>query len=160
VELLTAELGRELRSLRDVTYEEFQANAAKLPPVVAKRCKHVISENKRVQDAVQALEKGELDHFGKLMVESHNSLRDDYQVSCRELDRLVELTLALDGVLGARMTGAGFGGCTVAIMPSNKVADYRSLVLPRYESDTGKKTEMYVCQAVAGAGIVETAVRT
>lgn len=160
VELLSTALGRQLRSLRDVTFEEFQANAGKLPPVVAKRCRHVIGENKRVQDAVDALEKGELDRFGKLMVESHNSLRDDYQVSCRELDRLVELSLVLDGVLGARMTGAGFGGCTVAIMPASKVEDYRSLVLPRYESDTGRKTELYVCQAVAGAGIVESPVRT
>ncbi|MDI6785035.1 MAG: galactokinase, partial [bacterium] len=106
-------------ALRDVRWEEFQQKQVQLPEPVAKRCRHVISENQRVLDAVQSLKLGDVVGFGKLMNQSHQSLRDDYEVSCRELDILVELAQNTTGCFGSRMTGAGFGGCTVNIIKSN-----------------------------------------
>ncbi|MFN3430032.1 MAG: galactokinase, partial [Candidatus Sericytochromatia bacterium] len=122
VALLAKKLKRpEMKALRDVTLAEFKKNEKGLPPQVAKRARHVISENERVLDSVEALQRGDLKAFGKLMNESHASLRDDYEVSCPELDVLVELTQAHPGVVGARMTGAGFGGCPVALMTTEAV---------------------------------------
>lgn len=145
--------GRKLNSLRDVSWEEFEKLQKQLPDVVAKRCRHVVSENHRVEEAVTALKSGDVAKFGKLMNESHVSLRDDFQVSCKELDFLVDLTLKHTGVLGARMTGAGFGGCTVALMPHNSVEQFKSKVIAEYEKQSGKKAEVYVCDAVAGARV-------
>jgi galactokinase len=154
VQVLAKKLKRpELKSLRDVTLADFKKQEKALSPVVAKRCRHVITENNRVLDSVEALEKGNLKAFGKLMNESHASLRDDYEVSCPELDVLVELTQAHPGVVGARMTGAGFGGCTVALMETAAIETFRNEVLPAYEDRTGKKAEVYVCQAAAGASV-------
>jgi galactokinase len=141
--------------LRDVTAKEVASVAGKLPDVVARRCRHVVLENERVQQAVGCLSERNLTQFGKFMNESHASLRDDYQVSCRELDVLVELTQKQKGVLGARMTGAGFGGCTVAIMETSAVDDFQAAVLRAYEKQTGCKPTVYICSAVGGAQIVE-----
>lgn len=156
VELLSKKLKRELKALRDVTLAEFKKNEKGLPPVVAKRARHVISENERVLESVEALQKGDLDAFGKLMNASHASLRDDYQVSCPELDTLVELTQAHPGVVGARMTGAGFGGCTVALMSTSAIESFKSDVVPAYEERTGKKAEVYVCDAAQGASVLHS----
>jgi galactokinase len=87
---------------------------------------------------------------------SHASLRDDYEVSCPELDVLVELTQAHKGVLGARMTGAGFGGCTVALMPADLVESFQAEVIPAYEGKTGRKAEVFVCQAAGGASVLDS----
>ena len=157
-ELLSGLLKRQLNSLRDVSEPEFRAHEKSLPPVVAQRCRHVITENGRVERAVQSLEAGNLNTFGVLMNQSHTSLRDDFQVSCKELDVLVAMTQKHPGVLGARMTGAGFGGCTVAIMDSSRVAGFQGIVIPEYEKETERQADVYVCHAVAGAGLVhETA---
>ena len=108
-------------ALRDVSFRMFEDYGDELSPVVHRRCKHVVAENQRVLDAVVALKTGELSVFGELMNESHRSLRDDFEVSCPELDLLVKLSLDTDGVLGSRMTGAGFGGCTVSLVHRDAV---------------------------------------
>jgi galactokinase len=154
VKLLSELTGRKLNSLRDIEIDEFNKYTDKLPTKVVQRCRHVISENKRVVDAVAALEASNLDTFGKLMNESHASLRDDFQVSCFELDELVQLSQKHPGVLGARMTGAGFGGCTVAIMNNEAVDSFRNSVIPEYEKRTGKRAEVYVCASTAGAQLL------
>lgn len=151
-------LGRKLNSLRDITLTEFKKFEAKLSDLVARRCRHVVSENERVEEAVRALAKSDLTRFGQLMNESHASLRDDFEVSCTELDALVELTQKLPGTLGARMTGAGFGGCTVALMPASQVDAFKRDVIAEYEKQTGRKAEVYVCQAVGGAAVERKAV--
>jgi galactokinase len=155
--LLRLKLARpDIKNLRDVSLAEFKKVQKSLPPLIAKRVKHVITENDRVLDAVEALEKGKLEAFGQLMNASHASLRDDFGVSCQELDVLVQLSQGHKGVLGARMTGAGFGGCTVALMPCDRIESYQSEVIPAYESQTAKKAEVFVCEAVAGASVIDS----
>lgn len=152
-------LKRKLNSLRDVTLEELLAHQKDLPEIVARRCKHVISENERVIDAVKCLEEGDLQRFGSLLNQSHASLRDDYEVSCKELDELVALTQLMPGVYGARMTGAGFGGCTVAVMKQDATEAFKSEVIPQYQRKTGKTAEVYVCKAVSGAASGHSAIK-
>lgn len=113
---------RSIRALRDVSAELFESHKHELAPVARRRCRHVIAENHRVLGAAEALKTGQLDEFGRLMVESHRSLRDDFEVSSPQLDMLVQLANATDGVLGSRMTGAGFGGCTVSLVHEGSVA--------------------------------------
>ena len=110
-----------IRALRDVSGELFEKRNDGLSPVVRRRCRHVVSENQRALDGAAALKAGQLDRFGELMKASHRSLRDDFEVSCPELDVLVKLANETDGVLGSRMTGAGFGGCTVSIVHKDAV---------------------------------------
>ena len=150
VRLLSECLQRKLNSLRDVSSPEFQKHEKTLPEFVAARCRHVISENERVLSAVAALEAGDLKLFGKYMNDSHASLRDDYHVSIPELDFLVELTQKHTDVLGARMTGAGFGGCTVALMKATSIESFINDVVPQYEKQFNRQAEVYVCKAVAG----------
>ncbi|XP_029213403.2 galactokinase-like [Acropora millepora] len=118
-ETAAAALGKP--SLREVTMEELEANKEKLEEVVFRRARHVVGEIQRTTEAARAIEKEDYQTFGKLMVESHNSLRDDYEVSCQELDVLVKLALEVDGVYGSRMTGGGFGGCTVTLVKRSSV---------------------------------------
>lgn len=155
VELLKKATGfTDISALRDVVMSELEEFGAALPPLILKRCRHVISENERCIRATEALERGDLKAFGRLMNESHRSLQQDFQVSCTELDVLVELTQNHAGVLGSRMTGAGFGGCSVTLMQTTAVETYKAQVIPQYETHTGKKTEVYVCNSVQGAGLV------
>jgi galactokinase len=153
VRLLGELSGHPIHSLRDVSLSDLDEFSTQLPEVVARRCHHVVSENHRVLAAVEKLEQGHLRSLGKLMNESHASLRDDYQVSTPEVDLLVNLTQNHPGTLGARMTGAGFGGCTVAIMETTTVDEFVKNVLPLYEKQTGRKPEVYVCTAVDGASV-------
>jgi galactokinase len=101
--------------------------------------------------ATECLKNGDVHTFGQLMDQSHASLRDDFEVSCEPVDLLVKLTRSFAGTAGARMTGAGFGGCTVALISTQAVDDYISQVLPKYEKLTGRKAEVYISPAVAGA---------
>lgn len=142
---------KNISSLRDVDPAMLKDCWKHLPENVAKRARHVVSENERVKEAAECLKQGQLSRFGELMIESHESLKNDYEVSCAELDTLVSLSLKAPGVLGARMTGAGFGGCTVALVKQESVQDFIDKVLPHYETQTGKKPITYVCQAAAGA---------
>lgn len=144
-------LEHRVLALRDVTVEELEREAAGLEELTYRRARHVITENNRVLMAVSALRNNDLKTFGKLMTESHNSLRDDYEVSCQELDLLVELALKQKGVLGARMTGAGFGGCTVNLVHKDHIEDFISNVKQAYDQETGKDMEIYLTWPAAGA---------
>ncbi len=140
----------DLTSLRDVGCE-LRPQVDQLPDVLARRARHVVDENQRVIDSVQALRSGDLAAFGQYMNASHDSLRDDYEVSCRELDLLVDLVRANPQAYGSRMTGAGFGGCTVSLIPSTEVADLEERVLPEYQRQTGLQPRLFVFNAAAGA---------
>jgi len=142
-------------ALRDIGVSEFWAREDELPPVIRKRCRHVITENQRVLDAVAALQAGELARFGELMNASHVSLRDDYQVSCAELDAMVEVAWEQPGVLGARMTGAGFGGCTVNLVQEQAAARFQQEVARGYTALTGLEPEIYVCKAEEGVRLLD-----
>ncbi|HEY9783787.1 MAG TPA: galactokinase [Candidatus Obscuribacterales bacterium] len=151
---LSALLHRQLESLRDISEEEIERYESELPEVVARRCRHVVRENARVERAVAALVEADLERFGRLMNDSHQSLRDDFQVSCPEIDLLVDLTQKHRGVFGARITGAGFGGCTVALMQDGAVEEFRQAVIPRYEEQTRRQAGVYVFRAVKGAEVL------
>ncbi len=147
----------QIRALRDVTLGDLERYGSGLPKDVYRRCRHVITENVRVAAAEAALEHGDLSEFGRLMSESHRSLRDDYAVSCSELDLLVSLAHKIDGVYGARMTGGGFGGCTINLVQSDRVADFRNRVGVEYQRATGRTPEIYVSQAADGVQAVTSA---
>jgi galactokinase len=140
-----------IRSLRDVTAAELEKHRDLLSPVIYQRCRHVITENDRVQQAANALERENVQEFGRLMFESHRSLRADYQVSCRELDVLVEAAAPLKGVYGARMTGGGFGGCTINLVQTEHVQEFRETILRGYEAETGIRPQIFFSKASQGA---------
>lgn len=142
----------DVRALRDVSTADLEEHRSALSETIFRRCRHVISENRRVLDAADALEAGNLDAFGKLMYKSHESLRDDYEVSCRELDLLVEIAGSCEGVYGSRMTGGGFGGCTVTLVRSASVESFRDNIVKAYSTQTGLTPDVYVCSAAQGAG--------
>jgi len=139
-----------VKALRDVSQKELEKHGSALPETTRKRCRHVIKENARVLDAADALAQGDLTRFGREMRESHASLRDDFEVSCGELDTMVELAGQIDGVYGARMTGGGFGGCTINLVQRDKVELFRSNVSEGYAKATGRRPEIYVCTAADG----------
>ena len=144
----------DVRALRDVSLSDLESHGRELPEAVYRRCRHVISENTRVLQAKTALENRDLSEFGQLMNESHRSLRDDYEVSCAELDLMVELAREADGVYGARMTGGGFGGCTINLVKAESCTDFTDSVAREYERSTGVAPEIYVCRAVPGVSEV------
>ncbi|NLD43623.1 MAG: galactokinase [Chloroflexi bacterium] len=139
-----------VRALRDVTPAELGRRQGELEPTTLKRCRHVVTENQRVLDAVQALEADDLAAFGRLMNASHESLRDDYEVTGAELDALAEAAWGVEGVLGARMTGAGFGGCTVNLVAPEALDEFLRRVPDEYRQRTGLEAEIHVCHAVQG----------
>ncbi len=142
----------EIETLGDLTNAQFEANKAKITSEIdRKRARHAVTENQRTLKAVEALKNGELESFGQLMTASHNSLRDDYEVTGLELDTLVELALSQKGVLGSRMTGAGFGGCTVSIIESEKVDDFIKNVGALYASKIGYAASFYIAEVGSGA---------
>ena len=141
-----------VHALRDVNQEDLAEHAAELSDVVYRRCRHVISENQRVLDAAQALRSGDLSRFGRLMYESHRSLQQDYEVSSSELDLLVDIASSCEGVYGSRMTGGGFGGCTITLVRSGSVEAFREKVTQEYKEKTGIRPDLYVCSAAQGAG--------
>ena len=143
-------------ALRDVTLEQLEKYGKDLTEVIFRRCRHVITENARVLEAGDALVRKDLKAFGELMNESHRSLRDDYEVSCKELDLMVELANEVDGVYGARMTGGGFGGCTVNLVSKDQVAEFQRRIGPRYQDATGLNPQIFVCEPADGAGEVTT----
>ncbi|MFW5985040.1 MAG: galactokinase [Halanaerobiaceae bacterium] len=151
VNFFSGKLNKEVTALRDVNLAEFEEYESQLPEVTADRARHVISENRRVKESVQALENGNFNLFGNLMNDSHDSLRDDYEVSCEELDLLVELARKQEGTLGARMTGAGFGGCTVNLVQKEAVDDFIEQVSKGYKTETGIETDIYVSFPAEGA---------
>src|SRR5882724_7407933 len=137
-------------SLRDVTHEELDRFATELPETVLKRCRHVVSENERVTQAAICLRNNDAVGFGQLMAESHRSLRNDYEVSCAELDLMVEIANRAEGVVGSRMTGGGFGGCTINLVRSENVEQFRDMILSEYQQRTGRHPEVYVSRPAGG----------
>jgi galactokinase len=144
----------QVQALRDVSSDQFVEYEGQLPENVRKRCRHIVYENERVLRSVAALRAGDLNAFGRLMNESHISLRDDYEVSCLELDIMAEAAWKVDGVYGSRMTGAGFGGCTVSLVAEEAIEDFQAQVAAGYEEATGIAPQIYVCRAEHGVGEV------
>jgi len=144
----------QVRALRDVVPEQLEHYRDKLPAIIYRRCRHVVTENDRVERAAAVLQKGDLTGFGKLMAESHRSLRDDYEVSCRELDIMVEIARPQKGVYGARMTGGGFGGCTINIVAAEQAESFKRHVAVAYEAATNLQPEIYISTAAEGAARV------
>jgi galactokinase len=142
----------KILALRDVTVAQFHAHEADLPEPVRARARHIITENDRVLRGAAALEAGDAATFGRLMDESHASLRDDYQVSIPELDILVEAAQRVSGCYGSRLTGAGFGGCTVSLVERSAVGRFQQEVAAVYKQATGRTTTIYACRASDGVG--------
>ncbi|NOH79106.1 galactokinase [Vibrio sp. RE86] len=145
-----------VKALRDVTIEQFNTKVNELDALVAKRARHVITENDRTVEAAEALRTHDMKRMGELMAQSHASMRDDFEITVKEIDTLVEMVKEVIGEQGGvRMTGGGFGGCIVAVMPPELVDDVKSAVEAKYQAATGLKESIYVCQAKDGAGLVE-----
>jgi galactokinase len=141
-------------ALRDVTWQQLESQAKQLPETIYRRCRHVIGENDRVNRAAVALEENDLAGLGGFLFESHCSLRDDYEVSCPELDLMVDLAKKQPGVIGARMTGGGFGGCTVNLLHTEAVLDFQRSVARDYAQAIGVSPQIFVSLAAEGAGEV------
>ena len=140
-------------SLRDVTLAQFNERQNELDPLVAKRVRHVLTENARTLEAADALANGDLNRMAVLMAESHASMRDDFEITVPAIDQLVDIVKAALGESGGvRMTGGGFGGCVVALMPQDRVAGVKAAVAEQYEAQSGIKETFYVCKASEGAG--------
>jgi galactokinase len=140
-----------IRALRDVSVDDFLKHEERLPEPVRRRCRHVVTEDARTLAAAEALRAGELEKMGQLMVLSHASLRDDYEVSCRELDIMVEIALKVEGVAGARMTGGGFGGSTVNLVRRDALEEFREAIEREYNKATNKHPTIYISEPGAGA---------
>ncbi len=150
VELLKKQLP-QIRALRDVSIAEFTNLQGELPEPVRRRCRHVVTENGRTLAAAAALSGNDFQTMGELMYASHESLREDYQVSCKELDALVEIASRVEGVVGARMTGGGFGGCTVSLVRRDALEEFHKAVESQYRATTGITPSIYVSEARDGA---------
>ena len=140
-----------IRALRDLNPEQLERHRALLPETIWRRAQHVVSENARTLEAAAALRAGDLEEFGKRMAQSHHSLRDVYEVSCPELDLMVQLASGQKGTYGARMTGGGFGGCTINLVDKRHAEKFQQQVAKAYENATGLKPQIYVCSAADGA---------
>jgi galactokinase len=142
-------------SLREVSREQLEAGSARMSEVVFRRARHVVTENNRVEGFVAASARGDVSEMGILMVESHRSLQYDYEVSCAELDFLVDRALPIEGVLGSRMTGGGFGGCTVTMLRPEAESRFRQEISVAYECRFGVRPAVYECVPSAGAGEIK-----
>ena len=153
VRLLKEDLSN-IKSLRDVSLEDFNRLAGKLPEEVSKRARHVVEEIERSKQAEALLEAGNIQHFGELMNQCHISLRDLYEVSCPELDVMVRVAQALEGCYGARLTGAGFGGCTVNLVGREQAKTFSELLAKGYQVESGYQPEIYITRASNGAELL------
>ncbi len=144
---------KDLKTLGDLSEEEFEeVKDAVKDPVRVRRARHAVYENIRTIKAVDALKNGKLEEFGLLMKESHISLRDDYEVSCTELDILADEAWKIKGCIGSRMTGGGFGGCTVSIVAEESLEEFKKTISEKYRDRGGKDCEIYIADAADGAG--------
>ncbi len=142
-----------IRALRDVTHDQLNTYEERLTEEIMPIARHVVEEIERTTRSVNLLERGNLVGFGALMIESHTSLRDLYRVSCQQLDSMVRIAIELVGCYGARLTGAGFGGCTVNLVERRDVQDFIQKLTKLYLQETGLEAEIYICQASDGAGV-------
>ena len=140
-----------IRALRDLSLDQLVKHSKDVPEEIYKRCRHVVEENKRVRDGARHLRAGDLNGFGERMRESHRSLRDLYEVSCRELDIMVEVAEGLPGYYGGRMTGGGFGGSTINLVEAADAESFADQVSGRYQKATGIEPAVYICSAADGA---------
>ncbi len=144
-----------VEALRDVDLPNYEANAAGLDPVVSRRARHIITDSQRALDLAAALPAGDMTRIGRLMADSHASMRDDFEITCPQVDALVDIVKDVVGDAGGvRMTGGGFGGCVVALMPGELVEPVRAAVSERYPAATGLQGSIYVCHPSAGAAVV------
>jgi galactokinase len=141
----------EVRFLRDVSVVDLERWGDEMLPNVLKRCRHVVTENVRTVAAANALEENDLKTLGRLMAESHASYRDDFEASCKEADILVELASREPACVGARLTGGGFGGCTVNLVEAGEAEGLAERLLEGYLASTGIAAEAYHCRAAAAA---------
>lgn len=145
-----------VKALRDISIDQFKARESELDPVVASRARHVITENDRTVEAAEVLKAGNMARMAVLMAESHASMRDDFEITVKEVDTLVDIVKeAIGDKGGVRMTGGGFGGCIVALVPPSLVDNVKEAVIAKYEAATGLKESIYVCQAKDGAGLIK-----
>ncbi|MBC7797345.1 MAG: galactokinase, partial [Pyrinomonadaceae bacterium] len=145
----------EIKALRDVTIEDFDKHHAVMPEIIKRRARHVVTENARVLKGAENLRNGDAAKFGALMYESHASMRDDYEISCDEIDFLVETARDIKGVFGARMTGGGFGGCTVNIVEENALEEFQTKITSAYQQQFKITPEIYIVTASDGASEIE-----
>jgi galactokinase len=144
-----------IRALRDISVAQLSEHRALLTPTLYKRCRHVITENTRVHQAASAFESGDIGALQQLMADSHRSLRDDYQVSCSELDTMVEIASRQRGVYGSRMTGGGLGGCTINLVDKSDSDEFQHRVAMEYEAATHVPPEIYISETAQGVEGVE-----
>jgi galactokinase len=142
-----------IKALRDVSLEHLDRHRSLLTEVIYKRALHIVSENARTLDAAEALRTGDIERFGKRMAESHCSLRDLYEVSCVELDLMVDLAYQQKGVYGARMTGGGFGGATINLVDARHAGEFKEKIGKAYQKETGLVPQIYICKPAEGAGL-------
>lgn len=140
-----------IKELRDATLEDLKEARGKMTEVSFRRCRHIISENARVIEARSALSGGDMRRFGDLMFAAHASMRDDFEASCPEVDKLVDIAHTLPGCIGARITGGGFGGCTVNVVEAAAAEKFAEALKQKYKDATGIDSDVYICEAVDGA---------
>ncbi|QHV97221.1 galactokinase [Spirosoma endbachense] len=148
----------EINSLRDVTMTMLDTHLKNTQPLIYRRCAYVVQENQRLLDGVTALEAGDIKTFGQLMYGSHEGLSQWYEVSCPELDALVDIAREHHGVLGARMMGGGFGGCTINLVREDALDDFTHLITKQYKARTGKDTYLHACKIQNGTNLVSKSV--
>jgi galactokinase len=143
-----------LHELRDATLADLEQVRDRMPDNVFRRCRHIITENQRVEQTVAAFNSGDLATVGKLMAAAHASYRDDFEASCPEVDLLIEIAAKLPGLIGARLTGGGFGGCTVNLVEADHAAAFTIALHDQYQQRLGIDAGIYRCHASAGAALV------
>jgi len=153
VRLLSRYLG-PIKALREVTPEQLEAKRRKLPELIYRRCRHIVTENARVLEAERALEAGDLAACGRAMNASHVSMQKDFEITCPEVDMLVGLAQTVKGVYGSRMTGGGFGGCTVSLVEASAVEKASHILTDGYRIGIGRDVELFVCAPSDGAGLI------
>jgi galactokinase len=145
----------EIKKLRDATVDDLKRWGGEMPENVLKRVRHIITENNRTVAAADALERGDLKTLGRLLYEAHASYRDDFEASCPEADLLVELASKQKGCIGARLTGGGFGGCTVNLVETARAREFGEALREGYKQATGIDADIYLCRASAGTHDIE-----
>ena len=153
VRLLSRYLG-PIQALRDVTPEQLEAKRRKLPDLIYRRCRHIVTENARVLEAARALEAGDFGACGRAMNASHISMRDDFEITCPEVDMLAGLAQTVNGVYGSRMTGGGFGGCTITLLEEWAVDKASQMLIDGYRIGMGRDVDLYVCTPSDGARLI------
>jgi len=145
-------LAQQIKALRDISSDQFERYKRHLPEILRKRAGYVIAENERVFQVAAALERGDIEAVGPILWRGHEGLRDEYEVSCLELDTLVEIARQVEGVLGARMIGGGFGGCTITLVRNEAIENLRLAVEKYYPERTGRQATIDICRAAGGPG--------